>query len=626
MLNALRSSAGSWFVKILLGILVLSFAAWGAGGIFRQGLGGRQYVAEVGGREISPQQFQRTYENQIAMVSNQLGRKLTSAEARSYGLGQRVIDNLIGTTALDIHAHKLDLGISEATVADTIKNEPSFQGPDGKFDTQRFQEVLRNNGLNEARFIALQRGEMVRGQIIDALSRGAFVPKTLLDAANHFRNDERVLKYFVLPPQAAGTVAAPDDSVLKTYYDENKTNYTAPEYRKFGVLALTPDAIKDSIVVSDEDVTAAYEATKQKYATPERRTIQQLIFKDMAAARAAYDKLVAGADFTKLGEEIGMKESDMALGTFTKEQLADHKLAAAAFALEKDKVSEPIDSFSPVIVKVTEITPGSQKTLDEVKPEVRDALAKTRAGEEISKLYDKIEDERAGGSKLTEIAQKLNLKYATYTVDRRGAGQDGKPADGIGANRDLVKLVFESDVGVENVPVTVSEGYAFAEVLEVTPERQKTFEEVREAVKTAWIADETRKRLRQKADELVAKAKSGGTIEAIAQEAGAQVTTSPALKRDATAQGLLRTATSLAFTLAQNDFGTVQMPDRESQAVLQVVEIKPAAPLDDKQAETLREEIRHGMGVDLLSQYVGGLQKDYGVRINNNAVSTLIAQ
>ena len=224
MLNALRSSAGSWFVKILLGILVLSFAAWGAGGIFRQGIGGRQYIAEVGGREISPQQFQRTYENQIAMVSNQLGRKLTTAEARSYGLGQRVIDNLIGTTALDIHAHKLHLGISEATVEDTIKNEPSFQGPDGKFDAQRFQEVLRNNGLNETRFVALQREEMVRGQIIDPLSRGAFVPKTLLDAANHFRNDERVLKYFVLPPQAAGTVEAPDDSVLKTYYEENKTN------------------------------------------------------------------------------------------------------------------------------------------------------------------------------------------------------------------------------------------------------------------------------------------------------------------------------------------------------------------------------------------------------------------
>lgn len=623
MLNSLRNSAGSWFVKILLGVLVLSFAAWGAGGIFRQT--GRQHLAEVGGREITPQQFQRTYENQIAMVSNQLGRKLSSAEARAYGIGQRVMENLIGTTAVDIHAHKLDLGISEAAVAQAIRTEPTFQGADGKFDEQRFQEVLRNNGLNEQRFVALQREEMVRGQIIGALNRGAFVPKTLLDATNHFRNDERVLKFFVLPPQAAGTVEAPEDSVLKTYFEDNKTSYTAPEYRTVGVLALTPDAIKDSMTISDEDVRASYEATKQKYATPERRTIRQLIFKDMAAAQDAHKKLAEGADFDKLGVDIGMKESDMALGTFTKDQLADKKLANAAFALEKDKISEPIDSFSPVIAKVTDIAPAAQKTFDEVKDEVHDALAKSRAGEEIAKLYDKVEDERAGGAKLTEVAQKLNLKYATSTVDRRGAGKDGKPLGGIASNRELVKLVFESDVGVENNPVSVGDGYGFVEVLEITPERQKSFEEVHDEVKTAWTTDEIRKRVRQKADELVAKAK-GGAIEPIAQEAGAQVATSPAVKRDGTVQGLPRTATSLAFTLAQGDFGTVQMADRVSQGIIQVAEIKQAPPLDEKQAEALRDELRRSIGGDLVSEYVGGLQKDYGVWINNNAVSTLLSQ
>lgn len=623
MLDALRRSAGSWFVKILLGILVISFGVWGVGDIFRKA--GREHLAEVGGREISPAQFQRTYENQLAMVSNQMGRRLTSAEARSYGLGQRVIENLIGTTAVDIHAHKLNLGITEATVADTIKNEASFQGPDGKFDPQRFQEVLRNNGLNEPRFVALQREEMVRGQVLGALNRGAFVPAVMLDAANHFRNDERVLKYFVLPPEAAGSVEAPDDTVLKTYYDENKTSYTAPEYRKFGMLALTPDAIKDSITISDEDVKASFEATKQKYATPERRTIQQLIFKDMAAAQDAAMKLRDGADFVKLGQDMGMKENDISLGTYAKDQLADKKIAAAAFALEKDKTSEPVDGFSPVILKVTEITPGSEKTLDEVKDQVRDGLAKTRASEEITKLYDKVEDERAGGSKVAEAAQKLGLAYATYTVDRRGTGQDGKPVGALASDRNAIKVVFESDVGVENNPVTVSEGSVFTEVLEVTPERQKSFEEVREDVKTAWTADETRKRVRAKADELVAKAK-GGTIETIAQEVGAQVVTSPSIKRDAAIQGLPRTAPSLAFTLAKDDFGTVQMPDRKSQAILQVAEVKPAPALDEKDAEALREEIRRGVGTDILTQYVGGLQKDYGVWMNNNAISALVGQ
>ena len=125
---------------------------------------------------------------------------------------------------------------------------------------------------------------------------------------------------------------------------------------------------------------------------------------------------------------------------------------------------------------------------------------------------------------------------------------------------------------------------------------------------------------------MVAKAKGGGTIEAIAQEAGAEVVTSPPVKRTGTVQGLPRTATSLAFTLAKDDFGSVQMTDRKAQAVLQVTEIKPAPPLDEKQAEELREEIRRGMGVDILTQYVGGLQKDYGVQKNNSAISALIGE
>jgi peptidyl-prolyl cis-trans isomerase D len=259
MLDALRRSAGSWVVKVLLGLLVVSFAVWGVGDIFR--MGGQTYLAEVGSRSITPQAFQRDYQNQIAMVSNQLGRQLTTQEARSYGIGQRVLENLIGTTAIDIHADKLKLGISDEAVATAIKAEPSFNGANGEFDPQRFQEVLRTVGMNEPGFIALQREEMKRQQLVGALSRGAFVPNTLLDAANHYANDERVLKYFVLPPASVGEVTPPDDAALTAYYNDNKASYMAPEYRKAGVLMLTPDGIKDTITLTDEDVKAAFEST-----------------------------------------------------------------------------------------------------------------------------------------------------------------------------------------------------------------------------------------------------------------------------------------------------------------------------------------------------------------------------
>ncbi len=624
MLDSLRKGAGSWLARILLGLLVVSFAAWGVGDIFR--MHSSQNLATVGGREITPAQFQRNYQNQLAMLSNQLGRQLTSQEARAFGVGQRVLENLVGTTAIDIHADHLGVGISRDAVINAVHSEPAFQGSDGKFDPNRFREVLRNAGLTEEGFLALQREEMIRGQIISPLSGGAYVPKTLLDAENHYRNDERVLKYFVVPPKAVGEVAAPDEATLQSYYNDNKSLYKAPEYRKAGILLLTPDAIKDTITVSDEDVKKAYESTKDKYATPERRTIQQLIFKDMEAAREAKEKLDKGADFVQLGKELGMKEGDISLGTFTKKDLADKKLADAAFALQKGQVSEPIDSFSPELVKVTEIMPGSQKSFDEVKAQVRDELAKQRAADEISKLYDAVEDQRASGAKLAEAAKKLNLKYGEYTFDRSGKGQDGKPVAAVAGDKAAVKLAFESDVGVENNPVNVGDGYAFVDVLEVIPERQKSFDEVKDAVKTAWIEDQTRKRVKAKADELVEKGKGGTAIDQLAQDVGAKTATTTPLKREAQPKELPRTAVSLGFTLAQNGFGAVQMPDKLSQAVIQVSEIKPAPPLDEKQADALRNDLRRSLGVDILTQYVGGLQKSYGVSVNSSAISSVIGQ
>jgi peptidyl-prolyl cis-trans isomerase D len=624
MLNALRNSAGRWAVRLLLGILIISFSLWGIEGVFRGGFD--RSVAEVGGREITVDKYDRAYRDQVAMLSNRLGRQLSQQEARMFGVGQNVLQNLIQTTALDIHASSLGLGISESAIIDAVHSERAFQGADEKFEKARFDEIVRNMGLNEQGFIARQREDMVRQQVVGAMSDAVSVPKTMLDAMNHFRNDERVLKYFIVEPKAAGEIAAPDDATLQKYFDDNKSRYKAPEYRRIGVLLLTPDAIKDTIALTDDELKAHYEATKRVYSQPERRTIQRLVFKDMAAARDAAAKLAADPDFIKFGKEIGQKEDDVNLGTFARDKVADKAIGEAAFKLEKDKVSEPISGFMPVIIKVTEILPGEEKSFDQVKEQVRTALGAEKGRAEIQKLYDAVEDTRGGGSSVAEAAKKLNLPFKEITVDRRGMGKDGKPVDGLPAVRALLANAFESDVGVETNAATLEDGYAFFEVLEITPERQKSFDEVKAEVTTAWTDDETRKRLRAKAEELVGKAKGAAGFDAAAAEIGAKVETTAPLKREATAKDLPRTAVSLGFTLPDQGIGNAQLDGKPGQAVFQVAELKKAPDLDEKQAETLRTELRQGMGVDILTQYISGLQTDYGVHVNNRAVSQLFGQ
>jgi peptidyl-prolyl cis-trans isomerase D len=624
MLNALRNSAGRWIVRFLLGLLIISFALWGIEGVFLGRID--RTLAEVGGREINVDKYEIAYRDQMNMLSARMGRQLTDQEARDYQIGTSVLENLIQTTALEIHTASLGLGLSEDALAEAIRTEPAFQGANDKFDRGRFDEILRNMGLSEQGFLVRRREELIREQVLGALGDSVAVPKTMLSAIHHYRNDERVLKYFIIEPAVVGEVAAPDEATLQKSYEETKSRYIAPEYRKVGVLMLTQEAIKDTIALTDDELKAHYEATKSSYAVPERRAIQQLIFKDMAAARDAATKLAQDPDFNKLGKEIGMKESDINLGTFAKDKLADKKIAEAAFKLEKDKVSEPIDSFAPTIVKVTEIQPGQEKSFEEVKEEVRTALAGEKARGEIQKLYDSIEDARGGGASVAEAAKRLGLPFKEITVDRRGLGQDGKAPEGVPASQTLIANAFESDVGVETNPVTLNDGYAFYEVMDIVRERQKSFDEVKADVQTAWIEQETRKRLRTKAEELVGKAKGSAGFDAAAAEISAKVETTAPLKRSAAPQGLPRTAVALAFTLPEQGIGNAQLLGRQGQAVFQVIELKKAPDLDDKQAETLRTELRQGLGGDVLQQYVLGLTNGYGVRRYEKAISQLPGQ
>src|SRR3546814_1396335 len=61
---------------VLFGMLILSFAVWGIGDIFRGG-GQAQAVAEVGDTIIEQRQFSRELSDEINNVSRRLGVQLT---------------------------------------------------------------------------------------------------------------------------------------------------------------------------------------------------------------------------------------------------------------------------------------------------------------------------------------------------------------------------------------------------------------------------------------------------------------------------------------------------------------------------------------------------------------------
>ena len=201
-----------------------------------------------------------------------------------------------------------------------------------------------------------------------------------------------------------------------------------------------------------------------------------------------------------------MNESDIDLGTLARIELADPTIAEAAFNLEANKVSEPVTGKlgGVVLLRVTEIQPGKTPTFEEAKAELENKLLKERASGAIFDLHDKIEDELASGTTLSEVAGKLKLDYQLIDqVDRDGRKPDGSTVT-LPAQKEVLNAAFATDTGVENDPIDAKDdGVVWYEVLGVVPQQLKPFDQVKDEVAKDWRSDEVRTRVAKYAQDLV---------------------------------------------------------------------------------------------------------------------------
>ena len=217
MLRGLHKASSTWLGKALMagvmGFLVISFAIWGIGDIFR-GFG-RNAVATIGDSEISIEQFRQFYNERLQQLGRQVGRPITPEEARTRGLDRQLLGQLVAETALDEQAKQLRLGLAQSEIAQRITSDPSFRGPNGQFDRTRFEQLIRQAGFTESRFVEEQRRAMLRREIAQSVMGDMKVPATAMAVLNQYRNENPNIEYISLGQAKAGNVTAPTPEELQ---------------------------------------------------------------------------------------------------------------------------------------------------------------------------------------------------------------------------------------------------------------------------------------------------------------------------------------------------------------------------------------------------------------------------
>jgi peptidyl-prolyl cis-trans isomerase D len=614
MLDQLRQGAQSTVSKVLMLLLVISFGIWGTGTFQGYGAG---TVATVGDTEVSVQEFARYYD-QAQRNARQSGQQVNP---------EQVLSALMTNAAMDDAAREYGLGVSGDRVASEIAKNPSFQRPDGTLDPQRLDAILSSAGMRRDDFVHEIRRGLVRSQIADTIGAGLEVPQPLVAALYRLQNEERTISAVVVDASSIEPVGEPNQSDLQTYFDANKEKFRAPEYRKLALLTLDPAKIADPNAITDADVAAEYDRRKPSLTQPERRNIEQIRFATADAASAAMKQVEGGQDFSAVAAANSVEVTG--LGVKTKAEVLDPAIADAAFSAELNKpVLVTEKALEPSIIRVTTIEAEKVPTLEEMSARIRQDLATRAARESAHDLYDKVEDERAGGATLQEAGANLKLPY--QVIDAVAAdlkAPDGTAVSNIPEGRQVVAEAFQSDVGVENSAVRgTGEVWVVYDVLEVIPARDRTLDEVRDEVVKDWKAAETEKRIADRANSLFDRLKGGASLASLATEINKTVQTMEHVKRNSPPSTLSSNAISQAFAGPEGHVANAEGNGPE-RILLKVDRVTaPAFFAEAADAGAIKAQVSEQLKNDLFTTYNRQLLSTRSTNINNTAFQQLTGQ
>lgn len=624
MLQIIRSTVGTWVVKILFVALIISFAVWGVGDISQ---GVNNGVATVGDAKISPAELDKAYRAEINRMRQMIGPEFTEEQARQFGLRDRALEQLIQRELLAQAADDLGIRIADDTVRKEVTKVPAFKDSFGNFDANLMRALLLQNGMNEQGFVEDVRADMARGDVAAAISSGASVPSLLARDLFRFRFEQRGFDAVTIPYTAMPEAKLPEQSVLEAFHQEKAVRYTAPEYRTLNVAILEAAPLAKDVEVTDEGLREYYDAHSNEYITPERRSLIQAVFTDKAAGEKALADIAAGKSVDDVAKAAGLESVtlDDVLKTDLPAELADPAFAAAA-----NTPVGPVESaFGFHVLTVTAIKAGGERTFEQVKDEV---TAKVRAEKSIDKMFEvstKLEDELAGGTPLAEAAQTVGARLVTLTkVDARGTNAAGvAQGAGLPSLDKILTTGFSLPAGqTGSVEEAGAEAFFAVQVESVDAAALKPFDQVKALVIGDWQAEQKQAAAKQKASEVAEKMRAGAT----AKDASAGITGALAQKIDpvfrAAGPNAIIPADALQ-TLFAGTLNDVAVGDKPTgQVVVKLTQIIPANP-DTAQAAaqiaSLSNSLQESASDDLTLQYLAGLRAHYGVTLNRNLLNTL---
>ena len=634
MLNTFRNYGSSLAAKILLGLLVITFSAWGIGDMIRNPAR-KLTVATVGQDSITNDVFAGALRREGENLKQSVGEDFTPEMLKDPRIAHHVLLQLVNNSLLHQESEALGLLPSDADVVRKIRTRPEFQDEKGNFSKALFENILKNGNMTEKAYVEIVRQEMANNLLIDTLNLRAPVldieAKTLLAA----REEGRTISIYTLKPSLITDVPLPSDAQIKEYYDSHGKEFTAPEYRTLSYVTIKSEDVSKDFHYSEDELKAIYKERQEEFKRTERRSVEQLLYTSEDNAKKASELLKAGKSFEDVGKETNiLNKNSLALGKLEKSNMIENA-ADKVFSMQKGEVTDPIQSpFGWHIFRVVDVEQPSVASFEEVRPKIEKELAAHSGDKALNDLANKFQDALAGGSSLAEVARDNKLKVLSVgPIDAKGNTPENIKATDLPDLDRFLETSFKTEDKSESAMITSKGGiYYIVRVEKLTPERLRSLDEVKGLLATGWQKQERDKRLAELAVKIGDKFVSAADRNAIKEKYKLQPVKTATIKRSAHAAGDISLPSALVADVFAHKVaeGSKAYQTKSGDYLLAVVDSIIPAPLpenDPKMVDFLlgiRKTLESYRRSEILQEYAHFLSKKYIVTVHEPELQSVL--
>jgi len=546
MLRTFRENIKGRAGKVVLAIIIVPFVFFGAESMLT-GSGGAE-VLSINGETVDEQLIAQ----ERLIVRNELlskmGADIDFEQLDEARLTPVAIDRLTQSILLQQLAQRQNMSVPQSMLERVIVGLPVFQ-VDGKFSSQQLEMVLAESGMN-LNYLKTRLADDVRAaQISNGIAQSSFVIDAEVDLLIDIATESRTVRWAKLPYENIKNSIDVTEQELQAYYETSKEDYMAPMQVQVEYVELNMKNFYEP--VSESVLQQEYSRQSQQFEATDEREIAHILLEigdgqSKKQARQIFadirQKYAAGESFAELAktysQDIGSAAEGGSLGYSQQDGMFPEAFETAAFSIALGELSEIVETDAGMhLITVTDIKIAEFPEFEEMRETLQSQIEQREAKKRYVLAVEQLADMAFNAPDLAGPASELGLQVKLQNgVSREGVLEQA--ASEYWADTRILNALYSDEVLTGGLNTEVIEVDAQKSVVlrvkELIEPRQKSFEEVERVIRDRLLVEKTANQLEKITAQLQALADEGESFDKLLEQRGYEASSMQTFTRQST--------------------------------------------------------------------------------------------